>query len=714
MSNLTPGHNQKNKKRRKKIIFWFFISLFLVLSTFTVLLLAQNNEPNSYVKVNEAYYILNEGESTLVTFEASQDLGAFTYTSNDTSVVQFIENRLITVGTGSTTITVSSQSNPSIFQTVSVIVRERVIEPNVPEVPVEPEVPVDPEGPVEPEPELPEEPVNPEPEVPVDPEPEVPVDPDDESVVTPPTIYTITITNETGAVITTLELEEGSFITTSGLDLPETFKGFYFEGETCTDEPFDLETPITENVTLIQASFNDQAPCLQLDYIVLSGKPIAGTELTVDIFPLGANVTISWYTSVNNRTYREITGESGSTFTVRPEDSGKFIRVYVVSDSNPPVVRYDTIKLDVFGTVSDGGGSQGGSSSACTVFTDINSTSDFINMTPNGCYKLTSNIDLSGLNILSQSALNFTFQGTLDGDNYTIENLSISSAVIQVGLFSKLDGATIKNLTLSAFNITGSNYVGGIAGFAESTNISNINLVRSNINASLFTGGLVGYSTNSAILNSTFDGTVSGSTDQVGGLVGYSFNSAILNSTSNGTVSGLNSVGGLVGQSQYSIISNSAFDGTVSGRFSVGGLVGVLRFESIIESSFNTGLVISTKLTSGLAYSGGLAGYMNHSSQILNSYNTGNVSSSGQRVGGIVGVVSDGTAENPNLIFNSYSASNVTGSGIVGGVLGFIFDTTPVTFTDVFWNTDIGSLSNGTEIQYLSCYKWFNHRNYIH
>lgn len=311
MSNLNPGHNQK-------IILWFLASFFIIVSTITFLLFAQNNEPNSYIKINEAYYILNEGESTLITFKASQELGAFTYTSNDTSVVQFIENRIITVGTGSTVITVSSQSNPSIFQTVSVIVREREIETVVPEVPV-------------------------------DPEPE-------EEVVIPTTIYTVTIINETGTVITTLEVEEGSFINEEDLDLPEFFKGFFLEGETCSDDSFDLETSVTENLTLTQASFNDQAPCLQLDSIVLSGIPVAGTELTVDIFPMGANVTISWSTSVNNRMYREIPGESGTTFTVRPEDSGKFIRVYVVSDSNPPVVKYDTIKLDVFGTVSDSGG----------------------------------------------------------------------------------------------------------------------------------------------------------------------------------------------------------------------------------------------------------------------------------------------------------------------------------------------------------------------
>jgi len=263
MNTNTQAAPKEEKKKRRKFLFWWFSSFLFVGLLSLVLVFSLSAQPeDTFIRINQDAFILEEGNSAFVTFEASPGLGDFYYESNDRSVVTFIENRLVTVGPGSTTIVVSSLSDPTIFDTVSVIVRERVVEP---EPPVQPE----PEVPVEPEPE-------PEPEVPVEPEPEVPIiDEPEEEVITPSTIYTITITNETGSVITTLNVEAGSFITTSSLDLPENFKGFFLDEQTCEDEPFDLETPITEDLTLIQASFNDEAPCIQLDYIVLNGRPVA-------------------------------------------------------------------------------------------------------------------------------------------------------------------------------------------------------------------------------------------------------------------------------------------------------------------------------------------------------------------------------------------------------------------------------------------------------
>ncbi len=319
------------------------LKVLSMLAVFSIFILAACSVPSSpQLFIAEKTMLVEVGDQRTLNFTTSFPLDDLTWTSSNPEVVSVVGGRITTLKEGTSTVQVTADTG-RFFDSVLITVSERA---TTPEPPVEPE----PEVPVVEEPEVP---VEPEPEVPVDPEPEVPVvEEPEEEVITPSTIYTITITNETGAVIQTLTLEEGSFITTSSLELPENFKGFFLDEQTCEDEPFDLETPITEDLTLIQASFNDQAPCIQLDYIVLNGRPVAGTTLLVDIFPLGANVTISWYTSVNNRTYSEIPGETESTFTVRPEDSGKFIRVYVVSDSNPPVVRYDTIKLDVFGTVS--------------------------------------------------------------------------------------------------------------------------------------------------------------------------------------------------------------------------------------------------------------------------------------------------------------------------------------------------------------------------
>ena len=237
------AQTQEEKKKRRKMALWLLSSVFTItfLGVFIGSSLTSQASP-SFIKIDESFYILEEGQSALISFTASEDLGAFTYTSHDTSVVQFVENRLVSVGPGSTTITVSSLSNPSIFQTVSVIVRETP--PVTPPIP-----PVEPEVPAEPEPEVPAEP---EPEVPA--EPEVPIvdEPGDEEVITPPSIVTVTLTDEKGEIVQTLTLEEGSIISEDDLDLPDNFKGFFLDGQTCNDEPFDLDTPITEDLTLIQ------------------------------------------------------------------------------------------------------------------------------------------------------------------------------------------------------------------------------------------------------------------------------------------------------------------------------------------------------------------------------------------------------------------------------------------------------------------------------
>jgi hypothetical protein len=479
-------------------------------------------------------------------------------------------------------------------------------------------------------------------------------------------------------------VEEGSFITTSSLDLPETFKGFFLDEQTCEDEPFDLETPITENLTLIQASFNDQAPCIQLDYIVLNGRPVAGTTLSVDVFPLRANVSISWYTSVNNRTYREIPGETESTYTVRPEDSGKFIIVYVVSDSNPPVVRYDTIKLDVFGTVSSGGVG----SLSCNLISNASEFMDIINNL-SACYELTNNIDLSGISY-TQSAINTSFnepfEGSLDGNGFSISGLTITSSG-SVGLFSIISDATIENLTLSGINIVGNSDVGILTGYSRRSLINNVNIINSNISGSSAIGSVAGVTENSTIQNSQIlNVSVNGTSNQVGGLVGRAESTSQFENIQikNSNITGNFQVGGIIGFSIFSTISQASFLGTVHGVRQVGGIIGELNISTIGEA-FNSGVVSSTEIEVG-----GIVGFMTGGSTIEDSYNNGNVSSSLDRVGGIVGNI-NGLG---NRIINSYAAANVTGSsniGAVGAIAGNVQSGTNIEFIQIYWNTNIFS-----------------------
>jgi hypothetical protein len=73
-------------------------------------------------------------------------------------------------------------------------------------------------------------------------------------------------------------------------------------------------------------------------------------------------------------------------------------------------------------------------------------------------YKQINNINLNNLNLISLSDINFT--GIYDGDNKEIQNLLYShkGTDINCGLFKNINGATLKNITLTgSLNIYGNN-----------------------------------------------------------------------------------------------------------------------------------------------------------------------------------------------------------------------------------------------------------------
>lgn len=156
------------------------------------------------------------------------------------------------------------------------------------------------------------------------------------------------------------------------------------------------------------------------------------------------------------------------------------------------------------------------------------------------------------------------FRGTFDGLGNTISDLYINRLENFIGLFGYLhNDATIKNIGLLNTNITGTYYVGGLAGRNYGT-ISN-SYATGAVNGNMDVGGLAGrnYGT---ISNSYATGIVKGSTI-VGGLVGYNYDGTITNSYASGTVSGTLNVGGLVGVNNGTI-TNSFYDKTKAGETS--------------------------------------------------------------------------------------------------------------------------------------------------
>ena len=278
------------------------------------------------------------------------------------------------------------------------------------------------------------------------------------------------------------------------------------------------------------------------------------------------------------------------------------------------------------------------------------------------------------------------FLSTFDGGGHTIANLYINRGDY-VGLFGSIgSSAEIRDVGLTAVNVTGSEFrdwVGGLVG-QNGGSISG-SYVTGTVSGGDDVGGLVGRSSGS-ISGSYATVTVSGD-NRVGGLVG-SGGGSISDSYATGAVTGDSTVGGLVGVSSGtgSSISGSYATGAVTGESYVGGLAGISG--SSISGSYATGAV------TGESYVGGLAGISG--SSISGSYATGAVTGD-TYLGGLVGF---GTMIN---ISASYATGAVTGSGSpVGGLVGFgsvinisgSYATGAVTGSGAFFGGLVGSNSN--------------------
>lgn len=193
--------------------------------------------------------------------------------------------------------------------------------------------------------------------------------------------------------------------------------------------------------------------------------------------------------------------------------------------------------------------------------------------------KLMGNITLTGEWIPSGGVGTYSFNGTFDGNGYTIEGMTIGSKeepgnYQTAAFFGYLYGATVKNLALSNVSIYNGNmnisrtYTGGIAGCAEAqSNIDNCSVTGtiSNLALSSYVGGLVAQHTKGLVTNCwtdvTIDGTATESWCYAGGLFGIANRVTIINGYTLGditaTTSNMNKacIGGLAGMQAGAMIN---------------------------------------------------------------------------------------------------------------------------------------------------------------
>jgi hypothetical protein len=281
------------------------------------------------------------------------------------------------------------------------------------------------------------------------------------------------------------------------------------------------------------------------------------------------------------------------------------------------------------------------------------------------------------------------FSGRYDGNAHTIHSLYINRAEDRQGLFGGVTQGPlgslcgIYNLGLTDVNITAASLAGGLAGEAMYVTVSDC------------------YSTGSVATTGQGYG---------GGLVGYTYHTLVRNSSSECTVScpGGYYAGGLIAAAEVCTVETSWSTGGVQGMNYVGGAVGMLYNTSVMQDCYSTGNVTGTGLgiggligsvqsnssvyrnysqsvISGYRIVGGLVGYLNQST-IGNCYSRSGVTFNNTQLngGGLVGMAQNGTIE------KCFSTGTVTGGANLGGVIGNAITST---ITASFWDTQTSGVA---------------------
>ncbi len=226
------------------------------------------------------------------------------------------------------------------------------------------------------------------------------------------------------------------------------------------------------------------------------------------------------------------------------------------------------------------------------------------------------------------------FDGSLDGDGFTIKGLSITSNQNFQGLFGELgSNGKLYNFTVEG-SISGNNSVGAVVGYNNGLIEAVVN--RATVTAAINGGGIVGYNLGT-IKDSYNAGTVIGTSSNTGGVAGRN-NSLIYDVYNDGLVKGSTSTGGVIGHNVGHLLNAYNIADIESDHYYVGGLVGQNDTgNASICNVYNSGTISST---SNYAPIGGVVGY-HYNGKLINVYNRGNLSGTGfdAKIGGITGYV---------------------------------------------------------------------------
>ena len=236
-------------------------------------------------------------------------------------------------------------------------------------------------------------------------------------------------------------------------------------------------------------------------------------------------------------------------------------------------------------------------------------------------YKVVSDFDATGFDYYPTSG---DFTGTLDGQGHTISNLTIPADNYYSGIFSRINGGTVKDLNFKDVVVEtreGVGTAGVLAGNAVQTVISNVHINGLTVEGvpSAF-GGIVGdaYLTTSISGCWVKDADINIEGSIVGGIVASTRTGSTIDATAfEGKIKAATQVGGIAGATNTGdeVISNCHVNATLIADNTVGGIVG-LTGRAFIKNNYVEGEISTTgkieesaKVDNGPC-AGGVAGEM--------------------------------------------------------------------------------------------------------
>lgn len=285
-----------------------------------------------------------------------------------------------------------------------------------------------------------------------------------------------------------------------------------------------------------------------------------------------------------------------------------------------------------------------------------------MNANLSGDFILCKDIDCTGYPFTPVGTQANAFEGTFDGKNFTISNLTINDN-LKAGLFGHAYGATIKDVAFVNPNITGSKNAGTLAATLDTSTASGISVsnLTMNVNGTItdnnvIIGGIVGECYKCDVDNSAI---TSGTIDYNGilNLSASPWNYVELG----GAIGAIDATGGTNFSKLFSNVTiNHGGDLFAGNAIKIGEITGFCMGNAILENSYAHGTInVVGAGNDTTVYAGGFMG--------------------GNRNCGVVDVYATTDINGTTTYFAGLNAINQLGMG-------------PVSYQDAFWNTDASSI----------------------